>query len=175
MTRNKEPVWGAWHVMLPMGKSQNEICVASVRELRKIYLFPSPPQRCVGLENLFSQYTQEESTYDSLRSPWHRPSSLCQLALKQSMYLRSQEHSTKTCIIQPGGFTGSYWSIVSCCCIITLESMDWLELLIEHHEPVIILGLSLGLYGYDNNFAAPLMQLPLFIEKYQGLGLTFTV
>lgn len=40
---------------------------------------------------------------------------------------------------------------------------------------VLIIGLSLGLYGYDNNFAAPLMQLPLFIEKYQGPGLTFTV
>ncbi|KAF7558987.1 hypothetical protein G7046_g5164 [Stylonectria norvegica] len=39
---------------------------------------------------------------------------------------------------------------------------------------MIIIGLSLGLYGYDNNFAAPLMQLPLFIEKYQGPGLTFT-
>ena len=40
---------------------------------------------------------------------------------------------------------------------------------------VIIIGLSMGLYGYDNNFAAPLVQLPLFIEEYQGPGLTFTV
>ena len=37
------------------------------------------------------------------------------------------------------------------------------------------MGLSLGLYGYDNAFAAPLVQLPLFIEKYQGPGLTLTV
>jgi hypothetical protein len=42
-------------------------------------------------------------------------------------------------------------------------------------SPVVIIGLSMGLYGYDNNFAAPLVQLPLFIEKYQGPGLTFTV
>lgn len=40
---------------------------------------------------------------------------------------------------------------------------------------VVIIGLSMGLYGYDNNFAAPLVQLPLFIQKYQGPGLTFTV
>ncbi len=42
-------------------------------------------------------------------------------------------------------------------------------------ESVIIIGLSLGLYGYDNNFAAPLMQLPLFIVKYQGPAISFTV
>ncbi|CAH0020335.1 unnamed protein product [Clonostachys rhizophaga] len=41
-------------------------------------------------------------------------------------------------------------------------------------SPVVIIGLSMGLYGYDNNFAAPLVQLPLFIQKYQGPGLTFT-
>ena len=40
---------------------------------------------------------------------------------------------------------------------------------------VIIIGLSLGLFGYDNNFAAPLMQLPYFILKYQGLAISFTV
>ena len=40
---------------------------------------------------------------------------------------------------------------------------------------VIIVGLSLGLYGYDNSFAAPLMQLPFFIENYQGLAISFTV
>lgn len=33
----------------------------------------------------------------------------------------------------------------------------------------------MGLYGYDNNFASPLMQLPLFIYKYQGPALTFSV
>ncbi|CAI6088080.1 unnamed protein product [Clonostachys chloroleuca] len=40
---------------------------------------------------------------------------------------------------------------------------------------MVIIGLSMGLYGYDNNFAAPLVQLPLFIQKYQGPGLTFTL
>ncbi|PCG99811.1 Major facilitator superfamily domain, general substrate transporter [Penicillium occitanis (nom. inval.)] len=39
---------------------------------------------------------------------------------------------------------------------------------------MIIIALSMGLYGYDNNFASPLFQLPLFIERYQGPGLTFT-
>ncbi|TAQ88658.1 hypothetical protein B7494_g3008 [Chlorociboria aeruginascens] len=37
-----------------------------------------------------------------------------------------------------------------------------------------IIGLSMGLFGYDNSFASPLLQLPLFIKKYQGLSLTFT-
>jgi hypothetical protein len=50
---------------------------------------------------------------------------------------------------------------------------SWYLLMME--TLVIIIGLSMGLYGYDNNFAAPLVQLPLFIEKYQGPGLTFTV
>lgn len=40
---------------------------------------------------------------------------------------------------------------------------------------VIIVGLSMGLYGYDNSFAAPLMQVPLFIIKYQGVALSFSV
>jgi hypothetical protein len=44
---------------------------------------------------------------------------------------------------------------------------------------VIIVGLSLGLFGYDNAFVSPLVSLPLFVEKYQGLGfdgsLVFTV
>ncbi|OCT52710.1 hypothetical protein CLCR_09792 [Cladophialophora carrionii] len=40
---------------------------------------------------------------------------------------------------------------------------------------MIIIGLSLGLYGYDNNFVAPLLALPLFILKYQGHGPAFTV
>ncbi|KIW99743.1 uncharacterized protein Z518_11156 [Rhinocladiella mackenziei CBS 650.93] len=39
---------------------------------------------------------------------------------------------------------------------------------------VVIVGLSMGLYGYDNNFVAPLLSLPLFILKYQGGGLAFT-
>jgi hypothetical protein len=34
----------------------------------------------------------------------------------------------------------------------------------------IIIGCSFGLFGYDNNFAAPLAALPLFIAKYQGPG-----
>lgn len=38
----------------------------------------------------------------------------------------------------------------------------------------IIIGCSFGLFGYDNNFAAPLAALPLFIAKYQGAGLAFT-
>lgn len=42
---------------------------------------------------------------------------------------------------------------------------------------VIIIGLSLGLYGYDNAFVAPLLSLPLFIVKYQGVAVaeSFTV
>jgi MFS family permease len=44
---------------------------------------------------------------------------------------------------------------------------------------VVIVGLSLGLFGYDNAFAAPLVSLPLFVEKYQGPSsdgtLVFTV
>lgn len=40
---------------------------------------------------------------------------------------------------------------------------------------VITIGLSMGLYGYDNSFAAPLMALPLFIARYQGPALSFTV
>ncbi|OAP60660.1 hypothetical protein AYL99_05662 [Fonsecaea erecta] len=39
---------------------------------------------------------------------------------------------------------------------------------------MIIVGLSMGLYGYDNNFVAPLLSLPLFIQKYQGSGIAFT-
>lgn len=38
----------------------------------------------------------------------------------------------------------------------------------------VIVGLSVGLFGYDNNFAAPLVALPLFITKYQGNGSAFT-
>jgi hypothetical protein len=34
----------------------------------------------------------------------------------------------------------------------------------------------MGLFGYDNSFAAPLVSLPLFILKYQGnLAPAFTV
>jgi hypothetical protein len=33
---------------------------------------------------------------------------------------------------------------------------------------VIILGLAIGLFGYDNAFASPLVSLPLFVEKFQG-------
>jgi hypothetical protein len=33
----------------------------------------------------------------------------------------------------------------------------------------------MGLFGYDNSFAAPLVALPLFIAKYQGSGVSFTV
>lgn len=44
---------------------------------------------------------------------------------------------------------------------------------------VIIVGLSLGLFGYDNAFSSPLISLSLFIEKYQGPApaglLVFTV
>lgn len=40
---------------------------------------------------------------------------------------------------------------------------------------VTIVGLSMGLFGYDNSFAAPLISLPLFIEKYQGPEPAFTV
>lgn len=36
---------------------------------------------------------------------------------------------------------------------------------------VIIVGLALGLFGYDNAFASPLVSLPLFVEKYQGPAL----
>ncbi|KIW85635.1 hypothetical protein Z517_01027 [Fonsecaea pedrosoi CBS 271.37] len=39
---------------------------------------------------------------------------------------------------------------------------------------MIIVGLSMGLYGYDNSFVSPLMSLPLMIEKYQGYGVAFT-
>lgn len=44
---------------------------------------------------------------------------------------------------------------------------------------MIIVGLALGVYAYDNAFAAPLASLPLFVQKYQGPGfdgtLAFTV
>lgn len=41
---------------------------------------------------------------------------------------------------------------------------------------VIVIGLSMGLFGYDNSFAAPLVSLPLFILKYQGnVAPAFTV
>ncbi|QYS96915.1 MFS domain-containing protein [Trichoderma simmonsii] len=33
-----------------------------------------------------------------------------------------------------------------------------------------IVGFALGLYGYDNAFTSPLVSLPLFVNKYQGLG-----
>ncbi|KAJ9617077.1 hypothetical protein H2200_000798 [Cladophialophora chaetospira] len=39
---------------------------------------------------------------------------------------------------------------------------------------MVIIGLSLGLFGYDNNFVAPLLALPLFILKYQGVRPAFT-
>jgi len=35
---------------------------------------------------------------------------------------------------------------------------------------VIIIGLGLGLWGYDGSFIAPLISLPLFVAKYQGPG-----
>lgn len=35
---------------------------------------------------------------------------------------------------------------------------------------VTIVGFALGLYGYDNAFTSPLVSLPLFVNKYQGLG-----
>jgi MFS family permease len=38
----------------------------------------------------------------------------------------------------------------------------------------IIIGCSFGLFGYDNNFAAPLAALPLFVMKYQGSGFAFS-
>lgn len=34
----------------------------------------------------------------------------------------------------------------------------------------VIIGLSLGLFGYDNAFIGPLVSLPLFVLKYQGPG-----
>ncbi|KEF52823.1 uncharacterized protein A1O9_11240 [Exophiala aquamarina CBS 119918] len=37
-----------------------------------------------------------------------------------------------------------------------------------------IVGLSLGLFGYDNTFTGPLLALPIFIVKYQGNGPAFT-
>jgi hypothetical protein len=44
---------------------------------------------------------------------------------------------------------------------------------------VVIVGLAMGLFGYDNAFASPLVSLPLFVERYQGPGfqgaLVFTV
>lgn len=40
---------------------------------------------------------------------------------------------------------------------------------------VICIGCSMGLFGYDNSFAAPLISLPLFIAKYQGPAASFTV
>lgn len=44
---------------------------------------------------------------------------------------------------------------------------------------MLISGLGLGLWGYDTAFTAPLVSLPLFVEKYQGPGvngsLAFTV
>ncbi|KAK5207887.1 hypothetical protein LTR72_007495 [Exophiala xenobiotica] len=39
---------------------------------------------------------------------------------------------------------------------------------------MVTVGLSMGLFGYDNSFAAPLVALPLFIAKYQGSGVSFT-
>ncbi|KAH8802764.1 MFS transporter [Xylogone sp. PMI_703] len=35
---------------------------------------------------------------------------------------------------------------------------------------LIIVGLALGLFGYDNAFVSPLVSLPLFVNKYQGPG-----
>lgn len=35
---------------------------------------------------------------------------------------------------------------------------------------VVIVGLAMGLFGYDNAFASPLVSLPLFVERYQGPG-----
>lgn len=35
--------------------------------------------------------------------------------------------------------------------------------------PGIIAGLTFGLFGYDNAFVSPLLSLPLFVEKYQGV------
>ena len=48
-------------------------------------------------------------------------------------------------------------------------------LLLTNPVAVIIVGCSLGLFGYDNNFVSPLLALPLFISKYQGYGPAFTV
>lgn len=63
------------------------------------------------------------------------------------------------------------------------STMPQVDKLIEHPTGwanwrlllnVIIIGLSVGLFGYDNTFAAPLVALPLFIAKYQGTGIAFT-
>ncbi|KAK9436261.1 MFS transporter, SP family, general alpha glucoside:H+ symporter [Metarhizium brunneum] len=35
---------------------------------------------------------------------------------------------------------------------------------------LVIVGLAMGLFGYDNAFASPLVSLPLFVERYQGPG-----
>ncbi len=55
----------------------------------------------------------------------------------------------------------------------------WVSVVTNNCRKVIIVGLSLGLFGYDNAFASPLVSLPLFVEKYQGPGfdgsLVFTV
>ena len=39
---------------------------------------------------------------------------------------------------------------------------------------VAIVGMSWGLYGYDNSFVSPLLSLPHFVAKYQGSDSAFT-
>ncbi|KAH6675974.1 MFS transporter [Halenospora varia] len=39
---------------------------------------------------------------------------------------------------------------------------------------LIIIGLGLSTWGYDNNFVSPLLSLPLFIARYQGPDAAFT-
>ncbi|KIX04738.1 uncharacterized protein Z518_05608 [Rhinocladiella mackenziei CBS 650.93] len=39
---------------------------------------------------------------------------------------------------------------------------------------ILVVGLGSGLFGYDNAFAAPLVSLPHFVQKYQGHGEAFT-
>ncbi|EJT97376.1 MFS general substrate transporter [Dacryopinax primogenitus] len=45
---------------------------------------------------------------------------------------------------------------------------NWLNLRVIVNA--VIIGLSLGLYGYDNVFVGPLVTLPLFVLKCQGPG-----
>jgi MFS family permease len=55
-----------------------------------------------------------------------------------------------------------------------MNSWDLAGRLADIHFPVFIVGMSWGLYGYDNSFVSPMLSLPHFVARYQGSGTAFT-
>lgn len=66
------------------------------------------------------------------------------------------------------------WRVIMNCAYSPGLIISTIVVLTSSPNSVIIIGLGFGLVGYDNAFASPLVSLPLFVEKYQGLNPTRT-